>query len=281
MSGQCFSWQHSGLVFFRHELFGRGRASCEPESGLAALSDCECEESWQYTAGQCYGETSHMMRGCPTLDELAVCEPGLESSWCETTDALCRGQHGDEVGSGWVTCDPGSQRAVPEGAGGSDGPDGTSTAAIIAASVGVTLIVVATTTILVLAYHKHGGYKPHRVRVSAPCPHPACSPPAAAVAATARRALPFPTLGQRWACPIISLSGSHFPVIAVANAFAGGGYILSTKAEGGRVKRVKRCAHNPRIVQGSHQNQSTTAKLMDHGDSYRTPPRGMFGGRTN
>ena len=34
-------------------------------------------------------------------------------------------------------------------------------------------------------------------------------------------------------------------------------------------------------VQGSHQNQSTTAKLMDHGDSYRTPPRGMFGGRNN
>lgn len=179
-----------------HELFGRGRASCEPEGGMAELSDCECEESWQYTAGNCYGETSHIMRGCPTLDELAVCEPGLESSWCETTDALCKGQHGDEVGSGWVTCDPYSQRAVTEGAGGSDGPDGTNTAAIIAASVGVTLIVVATTTILVLTYHKHGG------------------------------------------------------------------------------KQL-----NPRGRGGYRDQSSNSAKLMDHGDSYSTPPRGMFGGR--
>ena len=46
------------------------------------------------------------------------------------------------------------------------------------------------------------------------------------------------------------MSGSHFPVTALADAFAGGGYIVSTKAGAGSVTRVNRRAHTPRNGNG-------------------------------
>lgn len=53
------------------------------------------------------------MHGCPTLENLELCEYDPEQSWCMTNQPACKQQAGDGgvgVGEGWAYCSPG----IPE-----------------------------------------------------------------------------------------------------------------------------------------------------------------------
>mmetsp|Transcript_13781 Transcript_13781/g.35407 ORF Transcript_13781/g.35407 Transcript_13781/m.35407 type:complete len:511 (+) Transcript_13781:98-1630(+) len=83
------------------------------------LPDCVCKDIWVNGDGLCnssnpvsdHGAIS--MRGCPSLEVIALCEHEPVASYCETTQALCKQQYGAEMeGQMWAYCNP--ETNVPE-----------------------------------------------------------------------------------------------------------------------------------------------------------------------
>lgn len=75
------------------------------------LEDCVCENTWQHDEFKCKTSGSPaIIRGCPSLDDLAVCEVEPQMSWCMTTAATCKQQQGGAVGESWTFCDAATQK---------------------------------------------------------------------------------------------------------------------------------------------------------------------------
>jgi len=91
---------------------------CDSETEEPDLPLCECQEIWTHTEPntECEGHGTKF-RGCPTEEELSVCEPDA-ASWCMTKDELCKEQS-HETGSyndGWAYCDANTQMATEHAA---------------------------------------------------------------------------------------------------------------------------------------------------------------------
>jgi len=132
---------------------GDGWAFCNAETGDAEPGECECEAAWYITEGTCghlTGLTAGQgikrglaVRGCPPLEQIQRCDPTATQSWCDTTEWSCKGQTGEQVGEGYVTCDPDTQRALP-----GDVNDKVVTA--VAVSVVTTLVLVACVVVVAI-----------------------------------------------------------------------------------------------------------------------------------
>ena len=96
---------------------GGGWAYCDSKTQESLPPICMCESSWDWTDASGVSETCKKahMRGCPTLEEIKMCEPEAVKgdTWCNTKDMWCREQsHADDsFGKGWVYCDPITQYA--------------------------------------------------------------------------------------------------------------------------------------------------------------------------
>jgi len=72
--------------------------------------DCVCNTTWHHTEYKCKG-IHKVIRGCPNLNELAVCENTPIQSWCETTEPICKQQITKELYSqNRVYCDARTQK---------------------------------------------------------------------------------------------------------------------------------------------------------------------------
>lgn len=154
------------------EAEGDGWSYCDADTGEAELPICECEGRWYNEEGACAAFSAVVpgeglkkglaMRGCPTLDQIQQCEYDALSSWCDTVDRTCKGQTDGEVGHGWVSCDPKTQRPSPK----DNSID--EVVAAVAVSVVVTLTLVAfglTLVIYLLAKRRHNQRKGFRTLV--------------------------------------------------------------------------------------------------------------------
>jgi len=98
-----------------YEAQGQAWVYCDHTTQAAELADCECMDTWAYNeAGSACAESGVKMRGCPTAEEMAVCEPKAKNSWCLTKDMTCKQQDATDgtLGEGWVYCDPMTQGAI-------------------------------------------------------------------------------------------------------------------------------------------------------------------------